>query len=167
MDYKELIKNHDFSSHAKVVDWIWNATCAITDLLARCERLNEARENANEACAKLEYRAKTAEERCKMLEDSNRILFGRITSAETKLEAVYKMVQEYQDVIVHEYRERSEKAERERDVLSKELKNTEGVRSASICQWLMLANSKACALLVKNLAIAKSAWTIIYGNGVG
>lgn len=73
MDYKELIENHDFSSPAKVADWIWNATCAITDLLARAE---------------------AADARCKTLK---------------------KMVREYQDVIVPGYRERAEKAERERN----------------------------------------------------
>ena len=46
MDYKELIENHDFSSPAKVADWIWNATCAITDLLARAEAAEARAEKA-------------------------------------------------------------------------------------------------------------------------
>ena len=33
-----------------------------TDLLARCDRLEEARENANEACAKWEGRCRMAEQ---------------------------------------------------------------------------------------------------------
>lgn len=36
-DYKNLIGNQDFFSPAKIADWIWNATCAITDLLAHAE----------------------------------------------------------------------------------------------------------------------------------
>lgn len=35
---------------------------SITDLLARCDRLEEARENANEACAKWEGRCRMAEQ---------------------------------------------------------------------------------------------------------
>lgn len=77
MDYKELIENQYFSSPVKIADWIWNATCAITDLLAReeaaeerckkleerCKRLNEARERANEAAAKWESMYHVALER--------------------------------------------------------------------------------------------------------
>lgn len=69
MEYKELIENQNFSSPAKVADWIWNATCAITDLLdraeaaeAKCKRLDESRERANES-------AHMWESRCKMLEE--------------------------------------------------------------------------------------------------
>ena len=75
------------------------AATAITDLLdraeaaeARCKRLEEARERANEAAHKWEGR-------CKILE--------------TRLETAEKMVKEYQDVIVPGYRERAEKAEKE------------------------------------------------------
>lgn len=46
MDYKELIENHDFSSPGKIADWIWNATCAITDLLARAEEAEARAEKA-------------------------------------------------------------------------------------------------------------------------
>ena len=37
MDYKELIEHPDFSSPAKVGEWVSNAHKAITDLLARAE----------------------------------------------------------------------------------------------------------------------------------
>ena len=46
MDYKELIENHDFSSPGKIADWIWNATCAITDLLSRAEKAEARAEKA-------------------------------------------------------------------------------------------------------------------------
>lgn len=70
MDYKELVKNQDFSSSSKIADWIWNATCAITDLLARAEAAEARAEKAErerdaavdligwiyyEACVSVEY----------------------------------------------------------------------------------------------------------------
>lgn len=77
MDYKELIENQSFSNPAKIADWLWNATCAITDLLARaetaeaccseleakCKRLDESRERANESAHMWESRCKMMEER--------------------------------------------------------------------------------------------------------
>ena len=53
MDYKELIENHDFSSPAKVADWIWNTTCAITDLLARAEAAEARAEKAEKIASDL------------------------------------------------------------------------------------------------------------------
>ena len=55
MDYKELIENHDFSSPAKVADWIWNTTCAITALLARAEAAEDRVEKAERALAHMWY----------------------------------------------------------------------------------------------------------------
>ena len=40
----------------------WKEPVSITDLLARCDRLEEARENANEACAKWETLCHMAEQ---------------------------------------------------------------------------------------------------------
>ena len=59
---------------------------------ARCKRLEEARERANEAAHKWEGR-------CKILE--------------TLLETAEKMVKEYQDDLIPGYRERAERAEKE------------------------------------------------------
>lgn len=37
MDYKELLKDQDFSSPQKIADWMHNAKAAIEELLARAE----------------------------------------------------------------------------------------------------------------------------------
>lgn len=82
MDYKGLIENYDFSSPAKVADWIWNATCAITDLLARAEEAeseaerwkmahNQAAVNfqqENKECNKVLSELKAAEARAEKAE---------------------------------------------------------------------------------------------------
>lgn len=92
MDYKELLEQQELNSPEEACDWMNRADEAIRELVARCKRLDEARERANEA-------AHQWEGRCKILE--------------TRLETAEKMVKEYQDIIVPGYRERAEKAERE------------------------------------------------------
>ena len=98
MDYKELIEklrnnNVENNCHDCAIGYYaFEAATAIKDLMARCTRLEESRERANEAAHKWEGR-------CKILE--------------TRLETAEKMVKEYQDVIVPGYRELAEKAERE------------------------------------------------------
>lgn len=81
-------------AHWCMYEALQRAANAITNLMASCTRLEESRERANEAAHKWEGR-------CKILE--------------TRLETAEKMVKEYQDTIVPGYRERAEKAERERD----------------------------------------------------
>lgn len=110
MDYKKFVEHPDFSSLAKVAEWVETAATVIVKLLARaeaaearCKRLDEARENANEAAAKWEGLYHMAETRCATLE---------------------KMVKEYQEELVPGYRERAEKAERERDAAIKRLRET-------------------------------------------
>lgn len=104
MDYKELLEQHEWNSPDKVCDWMNRAEEAIRELVARCKRLDEARERANEA-------AHQWEGRCKILE--------------TRLETAEKMVKEYQDELIPGYRKRAEKAEREAK---------EAQREATICR---------------------------------
>ena len=105
MDYKEQASYLKRRSRRQFEDAdenaMYQAAQSIMELLdraeaaeARCKRLDEARERANEA-------AHQWEGRCKILE--------------TRLETAEKMVKEYQDVIVPGYRERAEKAESEKD----------------------------------------------------
>lgn len=61
-------KYRDPDGACNIVSMCGDSATAITDLLARaeaaearCKRLDEARERANEACAKWEYRAEKAE----------------------------------------------------------------------------------------------------------
>lgn len=58
MDCKELVDRLKSPTWQDLEDpdssLLPDAATAITDLLARCARLEEARENANEACAKWE-----------------------------------------------------------------------------------------------------------------
>lgn len=46
MEYNELLKDQDFSSPEKIADWMYNATNAITDLLARAEKAERERDAA-------------------------------------------------------------------------------------------------------------------------
>lgn len=75
MDYKKFVEHPDLSSLEKVAKWASTAATAITDLLsraeaaeARCALLDEARENANEACAKWEGMYHMALERAEKAE---------------------------------------------------------------------------------------------------
>lgn len=100
MDQNGLLKNLEFwaencdrtNTGCQAAFVLRDAKTLIEDLSARCKRLDEARERANEA-------AHQWEGRCKILE--------------TRLETAEKMVKEYQDVIVPGYRERAETAESE------------------------------------------------------
>lgn len=102
MDQNGLLKNLEFwaencdrtNTGCQAAFVLRDAKTLIEDLYAHCKRLEEARERANES-------AHQWEGRCKILE--------------TRLETAEKMVKEYHDVIVPGYRERAEKAERERD----------------------------------------------------
>ena len=108
MDQNGLLKNLEFwaencdrtNTGCQAAFVLRDAKTLIEDLYARCKRLEEARERANEA-------AHQWEGRCKILE--------------TRLETAEKMVKEYQDVIVPGYRERAEKAEKERDAAVSDL----------------------------------------------
>lgn len=66
MDYKELVDRLKSPTWQDLEDpdssLLTDAATAITDLLARCDRLEEARENANEACAKWETLCHMAEQ---------------------------------------------------------------------------------------------------------
>lgn len=46
MDYKELLKDQDFSSPQKIADWMHNAKAAIEELLARAEAAEARAEKA-------------------------------------------------------------------------------------------------------------------------
>lgn len=70
-----------------------------TEAEAKCKRLDESRERANESAHMWESRCKMLEERAEMLENANRILSARITKEE----------------------DRAEKAERERDAAVSDL----------------------------------------------
>ena len=97
MDQNGLLKNLEFwaencdrtNTGCQAAFVLRDAKTLIEDLYARCKRLDEARERANEAANKWEGR-------CKILE--------------TRLETAEKMVKEYQDVIVPGYRDRAERA---------------------------------------------------------
>lgn len=66
MDYKELVDRLKSPTWQDLEDpdssLLTDAATAITDLLARCDRLEEARENANEAAAKWETLCHMAEQ---------------------------------------------------------------------------------------------------------
>ena len=62
-----------------------------------------------------EKRAKEASNLVSELYAENQKLISRAEVAEARCETLEKMAREYQDVIVPGYRERAEKAERERD----------------------------------------------------
>ncbi|WP_122788816.1 hypothetical protein [Intestinibacillus sp. Marseille-P6563] len=46
MEYKELLKDQDFSSPQKIADWMHNAKAAIEELLARAEAAEARAEKA-------------------------------------------------------------------------------------------------------------------------
>lgn len=62
-----------------------------------------------------EERAKEASALVRQIYEENKKLLDRAESAEARAETLEKMVKEYQEVIVPGYREKAEKAERERD----------------------------------------------------
>lgn len=68
MEYESVLQECSVRTHMyRLSGALWNLTheencfAAITDLLARCTRLEEALERANEACAKWEARAEQTE----------------------------------------------------------------------------------------------------------
>ena len=95
MDYKKLIKalNCDGYGIGQDMDGCLNRRCEYRDTDGACNIVRMCLD-ASKAITDLLARAEAAEARCKTLE---------------------KMVREYQDEIVPGYRERAEKAERERD----------------------------------------------------
>lgn len=95
MDYKKLIKalNCDGYGIGQDMDGCLNRRCEYRDTDGACNIVRMCLDASN-AITDLLARAEEAEARCKTLE---------------------KMVREYQDEIVPGYRERAEKAERERD----------------------------------------------------
>ena len=111
-DYGETWTAYAYQAAQSIMELLDRAEAAE----ARCKRLDEARERANEAANKWEGR-------CKILE--------------TRLETAEKMVKEYQDTIVPGYRERAEKAERERDAAVSDIETILAYRNVNLdtCQY--------------------------------
>ena len=81
MDYKNLIsdcqlRSEEFRMMHNAEGVVHELQCAkaIEDLQAKCKRLDESRERANESAHMWESRCKMLEERAEMLENANRIL---------------------------------------------------------------------------------------------
>ena len=54
MDYKEFVEHPDFSSYAKVAEWVATAAISIAELLARAEAAENRAENAEKCIVEIE-----------------------------------------------------------------------------------------------------------------
>ena len=71
-------------------------------------------------------------------------LLARAEAAESRCETLEKMVKEYQDTIVPGYRERAEKAERERDAAVKDLEIASDCRTCGNVSPWCIENPDKC-----------------------